>query len=118
MLALALIALSMAQAVDLPDLEQDYLAMFGGSPQRAVTIIATYEDGRPYQGAMWCEGWWIKYADEETAAHGYGLPFRPDARGAIVMNPRSTDEPFSCFAGDGSVLVDLASSVYRITVTE
>jgi hypothetical protein len=35
-----------------------------------------------------------------------------------VMNPRSTDEPFSCFAGDGSVLVDLASSVYRITVTE
>jgi hypothetical protein len=35
MLALALIALSMVQAVDLPSLEQDYLAMFGGSYQRA-----------------------------------------------------------------------------------
>ena len=116
MLAIALLALSMVQ--ELPDLQAEYLSLFGGSYQQAVTIIATYQDGRPWRGAIACEGNWVKYADEDETAAGWMLPFRADARGAIVMNPRRDDAPFACYAGNGSVEVDFESAIYRITVKE
>lgn len=104
-----------------PTLERDYLRTFTGSPQQLVCIIATDAEGRPYRGYVSCSGWWFKYADEDTTANGYALPFLTDARGAIVMNPHRDDDFFVCWATDypeQKVLVDLSASnpVYRLKV--
>jgi hypothetical protein len=98
MRALPLVALLLTQEPAI-DLERDRLAMYDGSHLALITLIAQYEDGTPARGYIACEGSWYKHADrDEDTAVGIGLPFKTDARGAIVMNPLLSDEWIECFA--------------------
>ena len=101
-----------------PDLYREFRATQTGTPHAIVSLIAIEADGTPVRGTIQCSGYWFKYADEETTAEGWALPFVTDARGAIVMNPRTTDAPFLCWSEirghRGEVIVDLAASDQRV----
>lgn len=95
-------------------LEQDYLRTKSGSGMAMVTLIALHEDGTPLRGYISCAGSWFKHQDGEPTFYASSLPFRTDARGAIVMNPSLEDEWIACSATDkgkkGTVVVDFTDA--------
>ncbi len=80
------------------DLERERLAVSNGSPLAMITVIARYQDGRPFRGSIQCSGEWFKHADEDATPSGPSLPFRTDARGAVILNPHLTDGWILCWA--------------------
>jgi hypothetical protein len=105
-------ALLLAQMAE-PSLETDYLRL-KGSAFALVTLIAVHVDGTPVRGFIRCDGEWFKYADEEDVLWGVALPFKTDARGAVVMNPHLDIEQLHCWSEDrgmrGDVTVDLSDT--------
>ena len=93
-------------------LELDRLATVNGSPFAMVTLIALHEDGSPVRGYIRCSGVWTKHQDGQPEEYEWGMPFKTDMRGAVVMNPHIAHEWIVCSSNDkgryGKVLVEFS----------
>ena len=86
-----------------PDLAHEERRLMRGSPLAMLTIVARYQDGTPFRGFISCSGEWFKHSDEETSLTGPSLPFRTDSRGAVILNPHTTDGWIICWATDNGL---------------